>query len=52
MEKVSFAVACLKFFGRQEGQTAADFGKEIKALTPEDRAELTALFPSVGYEIV
>lgn len=51
MEKVSFVVACKKFFGILPGQSLMDFQKEIKALTPKDKEELTAMFPSVGFEI-
>lgn len=37
---MKFVVACLKYFGKREGQTAADFAAECKALTPEDRVEV------------
>lgn len=37
-------VALLKeFFGSKPGQTLTEFGAELKALTPEDKAELVAL---------
>ncbi len=39
MEK-SFMQACKDFFGMKEGQTNLDFGKEVKALNPEDRKEI------------
>lgn len=52
MKSMTFVAACKDFFGMKQGQTATDFMKEIRELTPEDRTYLTALFPSVGYEIV
>lgn len=40
-------VALLKeFFGFKPGQTLTEFGAELKALTPEDKAELVALIRS------
>ena len=30
--------ACAKYFGKKEGQSVGDFGKEIKELPPADRA--------------
>jgi hypothetical protein len=51
MEKVSFVVACKKFFGLREGQKLSDFIQELKRLTEQDKADLKAMFPSVGYEI-
>jgi hypothetical protein len=37
--------ACAKYFGKKEGQSVGDFGKEIKEISPSDRiwfaAELT-----------
>jgi hypothetical protein len=37
--------ACAKYFGKKEGQSVGDFGKEIKEIAPADRvwfaAELT-----------
>lgn len=51
MEKCGFVSACAKFFGKLPGTSLKDFSEELKKLTPEDRAELAALFPSVGYEI-
>lgn len=52
MEKVSLSVACLKYFGKKPNQTNADFMAEMRALTDKDKADLAAMFPSVGYEIV
>ena len=52
METCSFVKACNNFFGRKPGQSLAEFSAELKELTEADRAELIALFPSVGYTIV
>jgi hypothetical protein len=35
-----------EFFGLNPGQTPKEFGAEMKALTPEDKAELVALVRS------
>lgn len=51
-KKMTFLAACRDFFGVREGQTALDFGKEIKALTPKDREEITAGLIQNGYEIL
>ena len=40
---MKFVQACLRFFGRKEGQTLAQFGEEVRQLTPADRAELTPM---------
>ena len=40
MEKLGFAVACMKYFGRQEGQSLSDFAKEVKGLTIADKREI------------
>ena len=37
---ISFVSACVRFFGKLPGQTNLDVGKEVKALTPEDRKEM------------
>lgn len=52
MEKVTFVVACKKFFGFKPGQTIAQFGEELKQLTSKDRADLVEMFPSVGFQIM
>jgi hypothetical protein len=52
MEKKTFAVACRGFFGFKEGQTTGDFMKEMKELTPKDRAEFSEMFKTIGIEIV
>lgn len=39
--KTSFMSACKNFFGLKHGQkTPLQFGQEVKALTPEDRADM------------
>ncbi len=40
MEQISFVSACVRFFGCLEGQSKLDLGREIKALTDADRAEM------------
>lgn len=52
MIECSFATACLKFFGMLPGQNLSGFQAELKTLTDKDRAELTAMFATVGYKIV
>lgn len=52
MEQMKFLPACLKYFGKKEGQSNSDFMQEVRDLTPEDRAYFKALFPSVGIQIV
>ena len=49
---MTFMAACKDFFGLREGQTSLEFGKEIKALTPEDRAEIVAGLETNGYKIL
>lgn len=39
-ETVSFMAACRKFFGLKDGQTALDFGKEVRALSAQDRLDM------------
>lgn len=51
MVKMTFTKACLTYFGRLPGQTAIDFGREIKALTPKDREDLKKDFAAIGVEI-
>jgi hypothetical protein len=52
MKQTSFAVACKDFFGFKPGQTMTDFMNELRQLTDKDKADLTKMFPSVGYEII
>lgn len=51
-KKLTFMAACRDFFGLQHGQTAMDFGKELKQLTDKDRAEIKEGLTQLGYEIV
>ena len=52
METISFMAACVRFFGTKEGQTKLQFAQEVKALTPEDRAEMTpGLEANLGVKI-
>lgn len=49
----SFVNAAVTFFGRKPGQSIADISAELKALTPEDRAELAPLLSKeLGVEVV
>ena len=52
MRQMTFAAACMEYFGKKPGQSSLDFMKEIKELTSDDRAYFIKLFPSVGIEIV
>lgn len=51
-KKMTFMAACRDYFGMLPGQTSLDFGKEIKALTTDDRAEIKAGLEKLGYEIL
>lgn len=51
-KQMTFLGACREFFGVKEGQTALDFGKELKQLTEQDRKEITAGLEQNGYTIV
>lgn len=49
----TFMAACRDFFGSLHStQTLMEFHKEIKALTPKDRAEITDGLQRVGYTYV
>lgn len=37
---MKFVIAAMKFFGKKDGETIAQFSEECKALTPEDRTEM------------
>jgi hypothetical protein len=52
IKKLTFMGACRDFFGLKEGQSAMDFGKELKQLTDADRAEIKAGLEQNGYEIL
>ncbi len=47
----SFMSACIDFFGVLPGKGKLDFGREIKALTPEDRVEIAAGLEKNGMQI-
>ena len=40
VETISFISACVRFFGCKPGQSKLDLGKEVKALTEQDRKEM------------
>lgn len=52
MPPMTFMAACRDFFGLKEGQTALQFGQEIKALTEQDRKEIREGLEQNGYTIV
>lgn len=51
MKETTWAGACREYFGLKTGQTLQEFVAELKQLTEADKAELIALFPSVGFTI-
>jgi hypothetical protein len=51
-KKLTFMAACRDYFGLAAGQTAMDFGKELKQLTEADRTEIKAGLEKEGYEII
>lgn len=51
-KRMTFMAACKDYFGLRPGQTALDFGKEIKLLTDADKAEIRAGLEKNGYEIL
>jgi hypothetical protein len=50
LKYTTFIMACREFFGNKPGQTLQEFAAEVRALTPEDRAEFIAMFRTVGYD--
>lgn len=52
LKKMTFMAACKDFFGLHPGQTGLQFGQEIKALTADDRAEITKGLEHSGYQII
>lgn len=40
MSTMSFTKACKEYFGTKPGQKLTEFAAELKALTPEDKAEM------------
>lgn len=51
MQVMSFTVAMLTYFGKRPNTTNMDFMKELKDLTPEDRAFFIENLPSVGFTV-
>lgn len=51
MKSMTWAGACKNFFGLKPGQTLQEFGAEIKALTPGDKAEMISLFKTVDITV-
>ncbi len=51
MKEMSFVLACKDYFGFKEGQTMMEFAAELKALTDQDKADLSRYFETVGYKI-
>jgi hypothetical protein len=40
---MGFLAACKAYFGTRSGQSAVDFAREVRELTPADRAEMAPL---------
>lgn len=52
MNKIKFASACMKFFGRKPGESLLEFAGEVKKLTAEDKAEMAPLLSeALGVEV-
>jgi uncharacterized protein YcgL (UPF0745 family) len=52
MKSMTFMSACRDFFGMKPGQTPVQFGKEIKDLSEQDRAEIKQGLEGQGYQII
>lgn len=50
LKQMTFVQACRSFFGMLPNETLQEFVAELKALTPEDKAELIVLFRNVGID--
>ncbi len=50
LKQMTFVAACRNFFGLLPNETLQEFVTELKALTPEDKAELIQLFRTVGID--
>lgn len=49
---MKFAMAMRQFFGFKQGETLSQFVQELKALTPEDKAELCEMLSEeLGVEV-
>lgn len=46
----SFVQACKEFFGLLPGETLQQFAQELRALTPDDKAEMIQLFRQAGID--
>ena len=49
--KFSLMSACKEFFGLKPDQRAMEFGKELFALTNEDRREIAEGLAELGFDI-
>jgi hypothetical protein len=49
---LTFMAACRAYFGQKPGQGAMDFGKEVQAMSPQDRQEITNLLEKEGFVII
>lgn len=50
LKSMTFVMACNSHFGRKPGQTLQDFNAELKALTPQDRADFIEMFKTIGID--
>lgn len=50
LQVMTFVQACKTFFGLLPNETLQEFVTEIRALTPDDKAELVTLFKTVGID--
>lgn len=50
MRVMTFMMACREFFGARPGTTLQDFAAEVRALTPQDKAELIEMFKTVDID--
>lgn len=48
----SFVVQCKEFFGMKPGQQLKEFNDELKALTPQDRIDLSTMLTDAGYPVI
>ena len=51
-KRMTFMAACRDYFGLFPDQKPLDFGREVKALTDDDRKEIIAGLEKLGYEII
>lgn len=47
---MTFMMACREFFGAKPGASLQEFAAEIRALTPEDKAQLIEMFKQVDID--